>query len=78
VKKKIQRKEKENFHNDIVESALFFPPLTVQEEFLIFSSLGEHHQSVPHPPHEDCHHQLGILFDSEAILPEGFNRHANF
>lgn len=62
----------------LLRELFFFPPLTVQEEFLIFSALGEHHPSVPRPPHEDCHHRLGILFDSEAVLPEGFNRLANF
>lgn len=32
----------------------------------------------PLPPHEDCHRQLGILFDSEDTLSEGFSRFANF
>lgn len=54
----------------------FFLRWQFRKNSLTFSSLGEHHPSPA--PHEDCHHQLGILFDSEAILPEGFNRLANF
>lgn len=54
-------------------------PFTVWEETpLIFSWQGEHSPSGPLPPQQDCHRQLGILFDSKDTLSEGFNRFANF
>lgn len=54
-------------------------PLTVWEEAsLIFSLQGERSLSGPLPTQQDCHCQLGILFDSKDTLSEGFNRFANF
>lgn len=56
----------------------FSSSLTVWKEFLMFSLGSERGPPIPLPPHQDCHHQLGILLDSTERLSEGFNRFANF
>lgn len=43
--------------------------------FAVWASFTRH---LLAPPNQDCHRQLGILFDSKATLSEGFNRFANF